>query len=144
MARRLRQLRSRSRDPRQGFTLVEILVSITMLAIGMMLLGNIMARSARTADAASSVSYQVAILAAEANRLDAVPFSQLVAGAAVCDTTTALPLPRIRCVTITDVNAKRKLVKVKITPNGNVPLGADSVMFERSISGPVTPPLNTP
>jgi prepilin-type N-terminal cleavage/methylation domain-containing protein len=135
--------RSRRGDGRRGFTLVEVLVSITILSVGMLLLGRTLARSSRTANSTSSVSYQAAIMAAEANRLDAVPFAQLAAGT-VCDTTTTLPLPRIRCSTVTSLNAKLKQVKVKVTPTGYATPTADSVMFERSISGPAVPPLNTP
>jgi prepilin-type N-terminal cleavage/methylation domain-containing protein len=130
-------------DRAGGFTLVEILVSMTILAVGVLLLGNVMARTARTADATSALSYQTAIMAAEANRLDAIPFAQLAAGT-VCDADASLPMPRTRCVTVTDINAKLKQIRITVTPTGNVPVTPDSVMFERSISGPATPPLNTP
>jgi prepilin-type N-terminal cleavage/methylation domain-containing protein len=128
---------------RKGFTLVEILVSITILAVGILALGTMLGRSAHTADATAAQSYQTAIMAAEAARLDAVPFAQLAAGT-VCDTTTTFPLPRIRCNIVTDVNAKLKQIRVRVTPTGNTAIPADSVMFERSISGPATPPLFTP
>jgi prepilin-type N-terminal cleavage/methylation domain-containing protein len=132
----------RRRGPSRGFTLIEILVSITILSVGILILGNMLVRSARTAEATSALTYQTAIMAAEANRLDAIPFAQLAAGT-VCDTETALPLPRTRCITVIDINAKLKQVKIKVTPTGNVPVNPDSVMFERSISGNGTP-LNTP
>jgi prepilin-type N-terminal cleavage/methylation domain-containing protein len=135
--------RSARRSTLQGFTLVEILVSITILAVGLLALGSLLTRSARTAEAASAVSYQTAIMAAEATRLDAVPFAQLAAGT-VCDTSAAYPLPRIRCSIVTDINPKLKQVRVRVTPTDNALLAADSVMFERSMSGPVTPPLSTP
>jgi prepilin-type N-terminal cleavage/methylation domain-containing protein len=138
----LRQIRSPRCDS-QGFTLIEILVSVTILALGMVLLGPILARSTRTARSASSVSYQTAIIAAEANRLDAVPFAQLAAGT-VCDTSTALPLPRIRCSTVTVINPKLKQLKVRVIPIDSLRLRADSLMFERGMSGPVVPPLSTP
>ena len=127
----------------RGFTLVEVLVSITILAVGLLALGSLLTRSSRTAEAASAVSYQTAIMAAEATRLDAVPFAQLAAGT-VCDTSTASPLPRIRCSIVTNINPKLKQVRVRVTPTNNSLLAADSVMFERSMSGPVTPPLFTP
>jgi prepilin-type N-terminal cleavage/methylation domain-containing protein len=142
MVQLLMHTRLRRRKPSRGFTLIEVLVSITILAVGILILGNMLVRSARTAEATSALSYQTAIMAAEANRLDAIPFAQLAAGT-VCDTVTALPLPRIRCNTVADINAKLKQVKIKVTPTGNVPVNPDSVMFERSISGNGTP-LNTP
>ncbi len=129
--------------PTSGFTLVEVLVSMTILSIGVMVLGGLLARGARNAGAASALSYQNAMLAAEAARLDAVPFTLLAAGT-VCDTSTALPMPRIRCVTIADINAKLKRVSVVITPTDNPLLQPDSVAFERGISGDAVPPLMTP
>jgi len=126
-----------------GFTLVEVLVSITMLSIGVMVLGGLLARGARAAGAASAVSYQNAMLAAEAARLDAVPFTTLAAGT-VCDASTALPMPRTRCITIADINPKLKRVSVVITPTGNALLRPDSLAFERGISGDASPPLFTP
>jgi prepilin-type N-terminal cleavage/methylation domain-containing protein len=126
-----------------GFTLVEVLVSMTILSIGVMVLGGLLARGARAAGAASSVTYQTAMLAAEAARLDAVPFTTLAAGT-VCDTSTALPMPRIRCITITNINAKLRRVSVVITPTDNPLLQPDSIAFERGISGDAVPPLNTP
>lgn len=132
--------------PRQdkigGFTLVEVLISMTVLSLGMVLLGGLLIRSARQATAASSVVYQTAALSEEVGRMGAMPFALLVAGT-TCVTVTAHPLPHSRCTTITDVTAKRKTVKVKITPTGNPLLRADSTMFERAVSNTGTP-LNTP
>jgi prepilin-type N-terminal cleavage/methylation domain-containing protein len=125
-----------------GFTLIEVMVSITILAVGILALGGLLLRSSRTAEAASAVSYQTAALAAEAGRYDAIPFAQLVAGT-TCTTVTAHPLPHSLCTTVTNVSAKVRQVMVKVTPTGNPLLPADSVMFERSISGNGTP-LATP
>lgn len=143
MAQVLRKIRSPQCGRRQGFTLVEILVSITVLALGMVLLGNVLAKSTGTSRSASTLSYQTAIIAAEANRLDAVPFAQLAAGT-VCDTSTALPLPRIRCSTVAVINPKLKQLKIRVIPVDSLRLRADSLLFERGMSGPVVPPLSTP
>jgi prepilin-type N-terminal cleavage/methylation domain-containing protein len=124
-----------------GFTLIEVLVSVTILATGMLILGGLMIRSARSAEAASVVSYQTAIMAAEAARFDAIPFAALTAGTG-CDTVIAPPLPRIRCTTVADINAKLKRVTVKVTPTNNALLRPDSVMFERSTGN--SSPLYTP
>jgi prepilin-type N-terminal cleavage/methylation domain-containing protein len=125
-----------------GFTLIEVMVSITILAIGVLVLGGLLTRSARTAEAASAVSYQTGFMATEAARYSALPFDQLVAGT-TCATVTAAPLPHTICTTITNLSAKVRQVKVKVTPTGNYLVAADSVEFERSISGNGTP-LNTP
>jgi prepilin-type N-terminal cleavage/methylation domain-containing protein len=137
-------LMTRSQASRQtgGFTLIEVMVSVTILSVGVLVLGGFLLRSARTAEAASAVSYQTAIMAAEVGRLDAIPFDLLAAGT-VCDTVTTSPLPRIRCTVITNVSTKIRQVKVRVTPTGNPLLRPDSVLFDRTISGNGTP-LKTP
>lgn len=128
-------------EPReQGFTLIEVMVSMTILAIGILVLGGLLLRSSRSAEAASGVSYQTAIMATEIARYDAVPFSQLAAGT-TCTTVTGPPLPHQLCTTITNVSAKVRQVKVKVTPTA-ANIAADSVLFERSISGYAVNPLN--
>ena len=123
-----------------GFTLVEVLVSITLLAGGIMALGTLMGRGAKSATAASAGSLQTTMLGAEASRLDVIPFTMLAAGT-VCDTVPGGSLPRIRCVTITNINPKLRRVSVVVTPTGNPLLTRDSLVFERSISGEAAPPL---
>jgi prepilin-type N-terminal cleavage/methylation domain-containing protein len=125
----------------RGFTLIEVLVSMTILAIGILVMGGLLTRSARTAEAASAVSYRTTLMDTQASRYDALPFDQLVAGT-TCTTVTGAPLPHTLCTTITTVSAKVKRVKVKITPTAYL-VAADSVEFERSVSGNGSP-LNTP
>lgn len=125
----------------KGFTMIEVLVSLTVLAVGILVLGGLLVRASRTAEAASTVSYQTADMTTEVARLSALPFNSLVAGT-TCDTTTGPPFPRIRCSTITNSSVKVRLVKVKVSPD-NPLMQADSVMFERSKSTETTP-LNTP
>ena len=130
-----------SRQVRQneGFTLIEVLVSVTVLSLGMVLLGPLLVRSARQAQAASATVYQTAALSEEVGRLGAMPFALLVAGT-TCITVTTNPYPHTRCSTITDVTAKRKTIKVKVTPTGGNPLmQADSTMLERTTSNTGSP-----
>ena len=130
----------KQRAHQAGFTLIEILVSITILSGGILALGTLMGRGARSAGAAAALSYQTTVMGAEAARYDAIPFTLLTAGT-TCDTVAAPPLPRIRCATITTINPKLRRVSVVVTPTDNPLLQPDSVVFERSISGDAAPPL---
>jgi prepilin-type N-terminal cleavage/methylation domain-containing protein len=133
-----------TRDQRKepaGFTLIEVMVSLTILAIGILVLGGLLTRSARSAEAASAVSYQIATMGAELARNDAIPYAQLVVGT-VCDTVTTQPFPRIRCVTVTDLSATRRRVSVVVTPTDNPLLRRDSIVVERSTR--LNSPLKTP
>jgi hypothetical protein len=118
-------------------------VTITLISTGILVLGGMLLRSARAAEAASAVSYQTAAMASEVARLDALPFTALAAGT-TCDTLAVAQLPRIRCSIVAVVSPKLTRVTVRITAIGNPLIPADSVIFERSISGDVVPPLNTP
>jgi prepilin-type N-terminal cleavage/methylation domain-containing protein len=128
------------RAKERGFTLIEVLISITILSVGTLALATLLARSSRQASVVSMNVYETAALSEEVGRLGALPFSSLAAGT-TCVTFTAAPFPYTRCSTITTVSAKVMRVKVKVTPTATS-LSADSTMFERSTS--IIPPLNTP
>jgi prepilin-type N-terminal cleavage/methylation domain-containing protein len=121
----------------QGFTLIEVLISITILSLSTLAMATLLARSSREARLVSMSVYRTAALSEEVGRLGALPFGSLTAGT-TCVTITAAPFPHTRCSTITTVSAKVMSVKVKITPTATN-LTADSTMFERSTS--VVPPL---
>jgi prepilin-type N-terminal cleavage/methylation domain-containing protein len=125
------------RDAVQGFTLIEVLISITILSLSTLGMATLLARASRQARLVSMSVYQTAAMTEEVGRLGALPFNSLVAGT-TCVTFTAAPFPHTRCSTITTVSAKVMSVKVKVTPT-SAALSADSTMFERSTS--VIPPL---
>lgn len=126
-----------------GFTLVEVLVSILILSVGSLALGTLLVRGARSATAASAVTYQTAALSGEVGRLDALPFSALAAGNTCVDVTTG-PFLHTRCAAIVDVNAKVKRVTVTVTPTPPSNLQPMASSFERSVSGNAVNPLFGP
>jgi prepilin-type N-terminal cleavage/methylation domain-containing protein len=126
-----------------GFTLAEILVSMTILSVASMALGNMLFRSARQAGATAALGQQTAALSTSVNQLGALPFDQLVLGT----TCTAITNPPgTRCVTINSISAKVKQVTVVVTPSGNPLLHPITTTFTRTISGNGngSNPLKTP
>ena len=67
-----------------------------------------------------------------------------LAAGTTCDTLAVAQLPRVRCSIVAVVSPKLTRVTVRVAAIGNPLIPADSVIFERSISGDVVPPLNTP
>jgi prepilin-type N-terminal cleavage/methylation domain-containing protein len=116
-----------------GFTLVEVMVSMTLLSVASLSLGTLLFRAARLANATSVGSYQTAMLSGEVNRLSAQPFDLLVVGTTCVAITD--PFPGARCTTINNVSAKVKQVTVVVTPSGNPLLFPVTTSFTRSISG---------
>jgi prepilin-type N-terminal cleavage/methylation domain-containing protein len=126
-----------------GFTLIEVMVSIMILSVGSLALGTLLVRGARSATAASAVSYQTAALSGEVGRLDALPFAALAAGTTCVNVTTG-PFLHTRCAKIVDVSAKLKRVTVTVTPTAPSNLQPLSSAFERSVSGDAVNPLFGP
>lgn len=116
-----------------GFTLVEVMVSMTLLSVGSMALASMLVRATRLAGAASANSYQTAMVSAEVSRYDATPFDQLNAGT-TCTSVTS-PFQGTRCTTINNLSAKVKQVTVSVTPSGNPLLHPITTSFTRSQSG---------
>jgi prepilin-type N-terminal cleavage/methylation domain-containing protein len=125
----------------RGFTLVETLVAVMLLAVGLTALGALLVRSSRLAAASATTVHATASLSTEVSRLHAVPFAGLAAGT-TCDTTTTAPYPHIRCTQVTDLSATVKEVRVVVSP-ASTSLKPDTVRFQRSTSTGNTV-LNTP
>jgi prepilin-type N-terminal cleavage/methylation domain-containing protein len=132
-----------SLDRNDGFTLVEVLVSIMILSMGSLALGTLLLRGARAGTATSAVTYQTAALTSEAGRLGAIPFSLLAVGNTCVNVTTG-PFLHTRCSNIVTVSALVKRVTVTVTPTAPTSLQPMTASFERSISGNAVPPLSTP
>jgi prepilin-type N-terminal cleavage/methylation domain-containing protein len=124
-----------------GFTLVEVMISMTLLSLGSLALGTLLIRAARQASAASAGAYQTAMVSGEVSRLGATPFNLLITGTACVPITE--PFPGSRCTTINNISPKVKQVTVVVTPSGNPLLQPITSSFTRAISGNGTP-LKTP
>jgi prepilin-type N-terminal cleavage/methylation domain-containing protein len=123
-----------------GFTLVEVMVSMTILSVGSLALGSLLVRATRQAGAASAAAYQTAMVSGEVSRMGAEPYDLLVAGTTCLSITT--PFPGTRCTTINNISPKVKQVTVVVSPSGNPLLHPITTSFTRTISGNGNP-LNT-
>jgi prepilin-type N-terminal cleavage/methylation domain-containing protein len=124
-----------------GFTLVEVMVSMTLLSVASLALGSMLFRATRQAGAASAASQQTASLSGEVSRLGAMPFDLLVPGTTCV--TESTPDLATRCSTINSISPKVKQVTVVVTPSGNPLLQPITTTFTRTISGNGNP-LKTP
>jgi prepilin-type N-terminal cleavage/methylation domain-containing protein len=130
----------RSRE--SGFTLVESMVAIVILAVAALGMAGVLLKASQTATTASSTVQATASLNTEVARLNAVPYDQMSAGT-TCVTVNTPPYPHTRCTTVNNVSSKVKQVIVVVTPSGNVLLHPDTVAFTRTKGGNGNP-LNTP
>jgi prepilin-type N-terminal cleavage/methylation domain-containing protein len=127
-------LQMRTSQPTSGFTLIEVLVSMTILSVASLAMGSMLIRSTRAAGATSSAAHQSAAMSGAVARLDVLPFGSLVAGT-TCVTVTAVEFPHTECTTINNVSSKVKLVTVVVTPSGNALMQPVTTSFRRTMSG---------
>jgi prepilin-type N-terminal cleavage/methylation domain-containing protein len=123
----------RATSKARGFTLVEVLVSLTFLSVASVALGSMLFRVTRQAGAASTGSYQTAMISGEISRLGATPYDLLAPGTTCVSVTE--PFPGTRCTTINNISPKVKEVAVVVTPSGNPLLQPITSTFTRTISG---------
>ena len=122
---------------RKGFSLIEVMVAMTVLSIVMMSLAKIgvsIAVKGRTNDI---VAKRNAALQLEANKLGTVPFANLGTWSTTTRAFTLGGFTYTRRTTISSMNMYRYAVKVVVVPTLD-PSKKDSVMFDRT-----KPPANT-
>lgn len=112
-----------------GFSLVEVVVSLTLLAVTLGALARPTYSYARKVVALSADDARNATIAQQVNRLSVLPFDSLVSRAG-CQTLTAAPYSHTRCITVTSVSASQLHVVMVITPT-NTAFRADTVMIDR-------------
>jgi hypothetical protein len=127
--------------PREGITVVEVLVGLVVLTIGMLGTAGLLAAAGRRATQMGTQTGRSATETLQINRLASMPYDSLTT-AAGCVTVIAQPFPHSRCVSVTDITdgLGYKQVRLIITPS-NGRLRADTVYLNRT-KGATVNPLN--
>ena len=126
---------------REGISLVEILVAMTLVSAILIPIAGLTALGANMSVRNAGASYRQGVLAQEANRLSTLPFASLP-GAVGCTTVATGTFPHTRCVTVTNVSSTLRRVQVVVTP-AQPGVRPDTARFERA-NPPTGNPLNMP
>lgn len=119
-----------------GFTLIEVLVSMVLLAVALLALAPLSYQVARMSTQATISTQRSAVLNGEVQRVEVMDFSTLSAGS-TCTTFSSADFPHTKCVTVTDLGPNAKRVTVIVTPLGG---GApDTTIVERYRGGRSNP-----
>ena len=116
---------------RQGFSLVEVMVAMTMLAIVMLSLARMSVTVATLGRTNDLVAKRNAVLQMEANKLGAAPFDSVTKWSTTTRTFTQGTFSYSRRMTITALSATRDSVKIVVIPTSNT-AKKDSVFIIRS------------
>jgi len=135
--------RAPSHRPDAGISLIETVVSITVLALALTGIGPMMLTTARSSNAVPLVAQRSAAMAATARRYSVLSYDQLVPGT-TCRTVSAEPFPHSTCTTITAVSATFVRIRVVVTPNTTPAIRPDTVVIERANLVAAYNPFNTP
>jgi prepilin-type N-terminal cleavage/methylation domain-containing protein len=126
--------------PRTGFSLIEVMVSLVLLAIILVSLARastVIAVRGRTNDLNAK---RTSVLQMEANKFGAIPFASIAGWSTVNKTFTKGDFTYTRRLTISSQNATntRYLIKIVVIPSIDATKG-DSVTIERTL-----PPTGSP
>jgi prepilin-type N-terminal cleavage/methylation domain-containing protein len=115
---------------RRGITLIEVMVALTMFAIVTVTVASFTAQVASGSRVNAVSTVRAGALAAQVNRLEALPFDTLPTRVGCTSISTGL-LPRSECVGVRDIALGRREVTFILRPL-NTALRPDTVIFERS------------
>jgi prepilin-type N-terminal cleavage/methylation domain-containing protein len=125
-----------------GFTMVEILISLVILSLGAVVLGQLMFQASRASRVRSTATYRTAALTQQVERLGVIPFDSLIAGSS-CTSVSASPFPHSMCTTISTDSTVSRQATVIVTPTGGTTLPPDTAVLVRT--DPIrAEPLSTP
>ena len=111
-----------------GFTLVEILVALTIMMVTITSLAAGTAAVARMSGGSADRVHRSASIDDFAGALSTMPWAELPSGTS-CDQ-IAGEFPYQRCVTVTDVSAREKQLVITVTPD-NLRSSAETITTER-------------
>lgn len=101
---------------RDGFSLIEIMVAMTLLSVVLLALGALSIQTSRRGALMTLGAQRNAAMAAQVNQLSSLPFDSL-AGRAGCTTIATAPYPRTQCVIVTIVSPRQRRVMIVIQPS---------------------------
>jgi prepilin-type N-terminal cleavage/methylation domain-containing protein len=118
----------------RGFSLVEIMVAITLLAVCLVGVAQVTFVMARRAYAVSSGQARNGILAQQVNQFAALPFDSLI-GKVGTVTVNQPPMPYTRTVTVDNLSPTLVRVTIVVTPTSSV-FKPDTLVLQRSKARP--------
>jgi len=133
MRRRLFRRQQRSRRQRAGFSLIEVLVALTLLSIILMGLARVTFQMAATGRTADVVAKRNAALIEEANKYNSMPYGSLASIGATTLTFGDFKFQRTVTRTVIGNRSEIKIVIIPIIAGVLTTSKKDSVFVHRSL-----------
>lgn len=129
---------NRIRRARKGFSLIEVMVALTLLSLIMMSLAKLALYASIRGRGNDLYSKRAAALQREVNKFEAMPFTNLAAFSTSDKTFTVGDFTYTRKLTITAASSTRYTITVQIVPS-NTSVSSDQAVVDRT-----SPPTSTP
>ena len=127
---------------RSGITLIEILVSLTLLVVVLSSLAALTVSVGQQANSVSSATYGAAQMGEQVGQLMVVPFDSLAARNGCQTTTSAQSYAFTKCIGVSSVTRTQRRITLVLTPRVRR-VRADTVIFDRT-RPQSSSPFNTP
>jgi prepilin-type N-terminal cleavage/methylation domain-containing protein len=134
--RRIRARMSMKRA-RRGFSLIEVMVAMTVFSLVLLSLAKVTTALALRGRTSDLVAKRNAALALEANKFGAMPYARLATWSSSVSTVTRGNFSYSRWLTLTRMSSNRYTVKIVVIPTLDA-TKKDSVMLDRT-----QPPQNS-
>ena len=128
------------RAPRAGFSLVEVLVGLTLLSIALTTVARLDYNVMRRTVEVGSASYANATLLRQVNRFVSLPYDSITAHTG-CITVSTGPQPNTACATATVVNSSTLQVTIISRLTGTIARPDTVMLYRTRTSG--NNPMNT-
>lgn len=133
-------MRRRAPGRRAGFTLIEAMVTLSLLCFVVAVLGPLLLRMSRQSSNVTASQYRTAAMVTASSWMLSRPASQLVAACTV-DSTPAFQ--HTTCSTLTDTLPSLRRVRLVVTPADSLLTAPDTLTLYR-VNAQFTNPFNSP
>ena len=124
---------------RNGFSLVEVMIALTIMSVVLIALGGLMFQVAQQSRSSAATTYRTAAAQKAAAHIQTLPWNN-IDGASGCTADSSGLMAYNRCISVTNPSAEMKQVTVVISPTGLFTALPETLLVVRSQkTRPVSP-----
>ena len=123
---------------RNGFSLLEVMVALTIMSVVLLALGGLMFQVAQQSRSSAATTYRTAAAQKVAAHIRSLLWDN-IDGASGCTADSSGLMGYNRCISVTNDGAKTKHVTVVISPTGLFTALPETLLVVRFKSRPVSP-----
>jgi prepilin-type N-terminal cleavage/methylation domain-containing protein len=124
---------------RDGLSLLEVVVAITILSVVILALGALMFQIAGHTRASAGVAYKSAASESASAWIHGLPWDSIPSAVGCTDSLSVGNLEYTRCVDLLTNTPRYRLARITISPTGDLRPPPDTITIERTRTRPASP-----